>query len=191
MIMSQLSSPFSFCLFLDFVKSSSFFFVVVVGVGHSAMPLSFIELICSWFSGLSNPPFSVLATQGVHPSGSVKGLLFLDRRGTPSVFSVFSSFVSELSLMSIRHSFFWFRNISSVLAWDVVGEYSLESMTIGSNNFWFVSKFIFHWSSSSVCLSSYFQRTSSSVKYLALSSCPSGSVVNELTVSLSCLLWFR
>src|ERR1700678_3147261 len=66
-------------------------------------------------------------------------------------------------------SFFWSRNILSVLAWDVVGEYSLENMTVGSNNFWFVSKFIFHWSSSSVCLSSYFQRTSSSVKYLTKS----------------------
>src|SRR5271168_3660744 len=151
------------------------------------MPTPFLDSVCGWFSGLSIPSYSVLVAQEAHPSGSAKRSLSLDHRDTHRVYSVFCSFVSELSSMSIRHSFFWFRNISSVLAWDVVGEYSLEHMTIGSNNFWFVSKFIFHWSLSSVSLSSYFQRTSSSVKYLALSSCPSGSVVNELTVSSSCL----
>src|ERR1700678_4609721 len=134
------------------------------------MPMSFINSVCGWFSGLGIPSYSVLVTQEVYPSGSAKRSLSLDRRDTHRVYLVFCSFVSELSSMSIRHSFFWFRNISSVLAWDAVEEYGLENMTIGSNNFWFALKFIFHWSSSSVCLLSYFQRTSSSVRYLALSS---------------------
>src|SRR5271168_1834648 len=156
------------------------------------MSTSFIDSVCGWFSGLSIPSYSVLVAQEVYPSGSAKRSLSLDRRGTLCVYSVFCSFVSELSSMSIRRLFFWSRNISSILAWDVVGEYGLETMTVGSNNLWFVSKFVFHWSSSSVCLSLYFQRASSSVKYLALSSCSSGSVVNdnESTVSSSCLLWF-
>src|SRR5271155_480563 len=139
------------------------------------MPKSFINSVCGWFSGLSIPLYSVLVAQEVYPSGSAKRSLFLDRHGTLRVYSVFCSFVSELLSTPIQRLFFWSRNILSVLAWDVVGEFGLENMTVGSNNLWFVSKFLFHWSLSSVCLSLYFQRTSSSVKYLALSSCSSGS----------------
>src|SRR5271155_1501214 len=77
-----------------------------VGVGHSAMPSSFVGFVCGWFSKLSNPSCSVFATQGVYSSGSVKRSLSLDRR----IFLVSSSFVQELL---VRYSFFWFRNTSS------------------------------------------------------------------------------
>src|SRR5271168_1102176 len=43
---------------------------VVVGVGHSSMPSSFVWFACSWFSGLSNPMYLVLVTQEVYSSGS-------------------------------------------------------------------------------------------------------------------------
>src|ERR1700678_4353497 len=134
------------------------------------MPSSFVGFICGWFSTLSNPSCSVFATQGVYSSGSVKRSLSLDCPVTHRVFSVVSSF------MLIR---------------DVVGGlYGRENISVGSNNSWSIPKFILHWFSSSVCPSSYFQRTSSTEKYLALSSCPSGSVVNELTVFSPCLSWF-
>src|ERR1700678_1698284 len=116
--------------------------------------------------------YLVSVIQEVYSSGSVKRSLSLVRSVTHHVFSVVSSFI---------------------LVRDFVGGlYGLENISVGSNNSWSVPKFILHWFSSSVCLSSYFQRTSSSEKYPALSSCPYGLVVNdnELTVSLSCLLWF-
>src|SRR5271168_3868829 len=142
--------------------------VVIAGVGHISMPSSFIGFVRSWLFGLSNPSCSVLVIQEVHSSGSVKRLLSLDRRNTHCVFSMPCSFVwISLSLLSVFScSFFWFRNISSVLVWDVVRECGLEDMTNGSNNPWFVLV-ISHLSLSLICSSSYPQHASCSVKYLA------------------------
>src|SRR5271155_1516015 len=140
--------------------------VVVVGVGHISVPLSFIGSVCGWFSGLSIPSYLVLVAQEVYLSGSVKRSLSLDRCCTHRVYSVFCFSVSELSSMSIRHLFFWFRNISSILVWGIVGEHGLENMTVGSNNIRFVLA-ISHLFSSLICSLSYPQHLSGSVKYLA------------------------
>src|SRR5271168_3139065 len=128
--------------------------VVVVGVGHISVPLSFIGSVCGWFSGLSIPSYLVLVAQEVYLSGSVKRSLSLDRCCTHCVY------------MSIRHLFFWFRNISSILVWGIVGEHGLENMTVGSNNIRFVLA-ISHLFSFLICSLSYPQHLSGSVKYLA------------------------
>src|SRR6202522_1720323 len=110
MTMSLLSCSLLFRSFRDFIGFRSFWVnsllnfpnpgkdltsFVIIGVGHSVMPLSFIGSICGWFLELSSPSCSVLATQGVHPSCSAKRSLSLDHCCTHCVYSVFRSLVSE------------------------------------------------------------------------------------------------
>src|ERR1700678_1342439 len=98
------------------------------------MSSGFIRFVCSWFLGLNNPSYSVLVTQEVHSSGSVKRSLSLVCHNICRVFLVScSSFISI-----VRYSLFWFRNVSFILVWGIVRECGLENMTVGLNNAWFV-----------------------------------------------------
>src|SRR5271168_5337578 len=115
------------------------------------MPSSFIWFACSWFSWLSNPSYLVPVIREVQSSGSVKRLSLVCLF-TLHVFLVVSSFI---------------------LVWDIVGEYRLENMIVGSNNCWF-NLVISHLS-----LLSYPQCISCSVKYSAPSGWSSSLVVND------------